>query len=51
MVRKIRILKNKIHLSKDIFLSGYGKYYVGYVGRDNFGDDLLLDIYEKLSNE
>jgi polysaccharide pyruvyl transferase WcaK-like protein len=51
MQKKISALKNKTSL---LVNSSYGSYdivYVGYVGRNNFGDDLILDIYRKTTQK
>jgi hypothetical protein len=46
----LKVIKNKISFYKDSSKSKCLSVYVGYLGRNNFGDDLLYEVHQKINN-
>ncbi|MBH0066687.1 polysaccharide pyruvyl transferase family protein [Pseudoalteromonas sp. NZS100] len=45
----VKSLKNKVNFFSSFQKAKNNNVYVGYLGRNNYGDDLLFDIHEKIN--
>ena len=46
----LKALINKLAFLKSSLFNSNRKYYLGYVGRKNYGDDLLFEIFQLINN-
>lgn len=46
----LKALINKLAFLKSSLFNNERKYYLGYVGRKNYGDDLLFEIFQLINN-
>ncbi|BDF95564.1 polysaccharide pyruvyl transferase family protein [Pseudoalteromonas sp. KAN5] len=46
----LKALINKLAFLKSSLFNNDRKYYIGYVGRKNYGDDLLFEIFQLINN-